>query len=112
MKAFYILVNKIMPVIVIPDADAHVDGHPVLTYSYTLYKSDQGMEVIFTLDTDALIAPAKRKHPDYLGTIYYEELKSEYTYSADGLNELGHHEVAEIIKLIVYYRNNPAIWRI
>ena len=73
---------------VIPDADAHMDGHPVLTYSYALYRVPPGTVRWETGNNDALLTPDKRKDPDYLGTIYFDQPYKAYTYTCDGMNEL------------------------
>jgi len=112
MKAFYILMKDITPIMVIPDVNAHVDGHPILTSSYALYKSDGSQDRIDTLNTDKLLAPEKLKHPDYLGTIFYDEPDHSISYDADGLNELSAYEVEDIIKQINSYRKNSGIWQI
>ena len=104
--------HNITPIIVIPDVNAHVDGHPILTSSYTLYKSDRTHDKLHMLNTDKHLAPEKLKHPDYLGTVFYEESDRSISYSADGLNELSHYEVEDIIKQINSYRKNSGIWQI
>ncbi|SMC59236.1 hypothetical protein [Pedobacter africanus] len=53
MKPMYFEIDEHLPVMVIPDADAHVDGHPVLTYSYTLYRARPELEEDEPLDMDA-----------------------------------------------------------
>jgi len=109
---FFFNINKTMQIMVIPDAYAHMDGHPVLTYSYTLYKSNPDLSNAQIVDTDALLMPDKRKHPDYLGTIVFDQSKKSLTYSNDGLNNLSSSEVYEIINRISHYRENPNLWRI
>jgi hypothetical protein len=37
MKPFYFKIENDLKVMVIPDADAHMDGHPTLTYSYAIF---------------------------------------------------------------------------
>jgi hypothetical protein len=70
MTPFYCTITGGMTVMVIPDTQAHVDGHPVLTYSYTLYRSMPSRPVEETAAVDKLLAPDKIKHKDYLGTIF------------------------------------------
>lgn len=112
MKPFYFLIEHRMEVMVIPDASGHMDGHPVLTYSYILYKVSQGAEKCLNENTDALLTPDKRKNPDYLGTIYFDQPGISYTYTSDGMNELSRGQVQEIIHNITNYRSNPTLWRV
>lgn len=39
MKPFNLTVARSLNLTVIPDLDAHMDGHPILTYSYSIYKN-------------------------------------------------------------------------
>ena len=112
MKPFYFTIDDSVQVMVIPDADAHMDGHPVLTYSYTLYKVLPGAERSEKLNTDALLTADKRKDPDYLGTIFFDQPYKAFTYTCDGINELSGDQVQEVIEKINQYRNNPTVWRI
>jgi hypothetical protein len=112
MKPFYFKINESQPIMVIPDTDAHLDGHPVLTYSYTLYKSRPGHSVPNPVKTDQLLEPDKRKNPDYLGTISFDLPYKAFSYISDGMNELSGDEVQEIIEKITRYRKNPNLWAI
>ena len=112
MKPFYFTIESDLQVMVIPDADAHMDGHPVLTYSYTLYRTEPGAEQRQPASTDELLTPDKRKDPNYLGTIFFDQPYKAYTYTCDGMNELSGDQVQEIIEKITHYRSNPTLWRI
>ncbi|WGQ10588.1 hypothetical protein QG516_02825 [Pedobacter gandavensis] len=112
MKPFYFSIEDNVQVMVIPDASAHMDGHPVLTYSYILYKVLHGAEKKPTENIDALLTPEKRKDPDYLGTIFFDQPDMLYTYASDGVNKLSRDQVEEIIDKITHYRSNPTLWRV
>ena len=97
---------------VIPDADAHMDSHPVFTYNYTLYKvlpataSDEKVEI------DVLLIADKRKHPNYLGTIFFDRPNKGFNYASDDIVGLSGDQVQEIIERITLYRTNLALWRV
>ena len=112
MKPFYFNINETMRIMVIPDADAHMDGHPVLTYSYTLYEANPVRYNTLSINSDQLLAPDKRKHPDYLGTIFFDLPDKSFTYISDGMNELSADQVQEIIDKISHYRHNPQLWKL
>jgi hypothetical protein len=111
MKPFYFKIENDLKVMVIPDADAHMDGHPTLTYSYAIYMVAPGEDKKQT-NTDALLTPERIKNPNYLGTIYFDQPYKAFTYTSDGMNELSGAEVKEIIDKITHYRTNPTLWRI
>ncbi|WP_431200207.1 hypothetical protein ACQ86K_08875 [Mucilaginibacter sp. P19] len=41
MKPFFITIAKNLTLLIVPDSDAHADGHPVLTYTYSIYRRDK-----------------------------------------------------------------------
>jgi hypothetical protein len=110
MTPFYCTISGGMTVMVIPDTQAHVDGHPVLTYSYTLYRSMPSRPVEETAAVDKLLAPDKIKHKDYLGTIFFDQPYKAFSYTADGLNELEIEDVQLVIDQIIDYRMNSELW--
>ncbi|HKG07078.1 MAG TPA: hypothetical protein VKB19_11495 [Pedobacter sp.] len=112
MKPFYFTISDSIQVMVIPDADAHMDGHPVLTYSYTIYSVSPGAPKSETVNTDALLTPDKRKNPDYLGTIFFDQPYKAFTYTCDGINELNGDQVQDIIERITLYRTHQSLWRL
>jgi hypothetical protein len=111
MKAMYFTLEDKLPVMVIPDADAHMDGHPVLTYSYVLYRFTPGQKKL-KADLDRMLSPDKIKNPDYLGTIYFDQPYKAFTYTSDGINKLSDDQVEILIKMVSNYRQNPNLWRL
>lgn len=39
MQPIYLHVDNKLPLMIIPDSVAHIDGHPALTYTYVIYKN-------------------------------------------------------------------------
>ena len=110
MTPFFCKLPSDLTVMVIPDTQAHVDGHPVLTYSYTLYQAQPGHSEVEMSSTDQLLAPEKTKHKDYLGTIYFEQPYKSFSYTADGMNQLDVEDVEQVIGKITEYRLNQELW--
>jgi hypothetical protein len=50
---------------IVPDSNAHVDGHPVLTYTYAIYKDVEGGKAPRYKNTDALLSPDKKEDPNF-----------------------------------------------
>lgn len=66
MKPFFVTIANNLSLIVLPESDAHVDGHPVLTYKYSIYKRDTS--ALSKLNQpDKLLQPNKKNNPNYLG---------------------------------------------
>src|ERR1700710_3020935 len=98
MKPIYFEVDNHLPLMIVPESDGHMDGHPVLTYSYAIYKDPQaGSEHHFT-NTDALLTPDKKKDPNYLGTLTFEQPGKLFSYEADGHGELPGDAIQEVIE--------------
>jgi hypothetical protein len=38
MSVFYFKIDHKLPIMVVPETTAHLDGHPVLTLEYSLYR--------------------------------------------------------------------------
>jgi len=110
MTPFFCKLDSQITVMVIPDSQAHVDGHPVLTYSYTLYRSEAGHSYVELSSADQLLAPDKIKHKDYLGTIYFDQPYKSFSYTADGINQLDVEDVEQVIRMITEYRMNQKLW--
>ena len=109
MQPIYFEVGNHLPLMIVPESDAHMDGHPVLTYSYAIYKDpDQGGHH-FT-NTDRLLTPDKKTDPNYLGTLIFEQPGRLFSYEADGPEELPGGLIQEVIEQITHYRDNPNLW--
>jgi hypothetical protein len=62
MQPIYFEVDHNLPLMVVPESDAHMDGHPVLTYNYAIFNDpDQGGDH-FT-PQDSLLTPEKKQTP-------------------------------------------------
>jgi hypothetical protein len=112
MTPIFFTVGAKLPVMVIPNTEAHIDGHPVLTYTYNLY-FDEGFEDPATLrlkEKELLLD--KKKSPNYMGFITFEDPGKLFTYTADGQMELSSDQVQEIIENISHYRDHPGLWQI
>jgi hypothetical protein len=111
MKPFFITIAKNLALIIVPDSDAHADGHPVLTYTYSIYRRDTS--TLGKLDQpDQLLQPSKKDNPDYLGYINFVQPGKVFNYVADGEDELSPDEVLEVIEEINHFRDTPQMWSI
>lgn len=86
---------------VIPETKIEMDGHPIITINYNIYK-DHEHEYEYQLE--------KRDNPNYMGFITFELPDKLFSYTSDGYQELSSDEVREAIEKITYYRDNPELW--
>lgn len=111
MKPMYFEVDDHLPLIVVPESDAHMDGHPVLTYSYAIFKKNEN-PFDMPAAADKLLAADKVSNPDYLGKLIFEYPGKLFTYEAGKVSQLGEGEISELIEKITAYRENPSQWRL
>nr|WP_294943801.1 hypothetical protein [uncultured Mucilaginibacter sp.] len=112
MVPIFFKVGDDIPVMVIPNTEAHLDGHAVLTYTYNIYR-DNGFEDAATIklkETELMLE--KKKSPNYMGFITFENPGKLFTYTADGNEVLPSDAVQEIIENITHYRDHPGMWQI
>ena len=111
MKPIYITVGNELPLMIIPDSQAHLDGHTILTYTYSIYKYIQSVpNDIFQLESELHLE--KHKNINYMGYITFENPGHLFSYSDDGNSSLTRDEVEEVIELITHYRETPKLWSI
>jgi hypothetical protein len=111
MRPFNLTVARSLNLTVIPDSDAHVNGHPVLTYSYTIYKNERGCSGGEISNKESHLHLENQNDPNYMGVIIFEAPDRLFTYQA-GQQALSSNEVEEIIEQITHYRDTPAMWLI
>ncbi|MES2265558.1 MAG: hypothetical protein V4520_02280 [Bacteroidota bacterium] len=111
MTPIFFTVGSKRAVKVIPNTQAQVDGHPVLTYTYNIYSDSETDDALEKLQRDELLLETKTD-PTYLGYITFEDPGKLFTYTADGHDELSSQEVEEIIENISHYRDHPGFWSV
>jgi len=112
MKPIFIKTRADLSLIIIPDSQAHVDGHPVLTYTYSIYRRKPAYDDAPMEDTDSLLGPQSKDDPRYMGYITFEQPGKLFSYTADGKDDLHVDEVEEVIEQISHYRDTPQLWSI
>ncbi|MES2378885.1 MAG: hypothetical protein V4553_19995 [Bacteroidota bacterium] len=107
MLVFYFNIGHI-PLMVVPETRVYMDGHPILTHSYSLYKdgADDNPEEVLSPDDQK-----KQSNPNYLGYITFEIPGKVFNYIADGQYSLSREEVEQAVEQISHYRDNPEMWK-
>lgn len=110
MEAFYFTVAKELHLMVVPEPRVYLDGHPVLTHSYSIYKnigSDEPLETLVNTESGL----PKGSNPDYLGFVTFEIPGKLFNYVADGAESLSRDELEQVVEQISHYRDNPELWK-
>jgi len=108
MAAFYFNIGTKLPIMAVPETRVYMDGHPILTYSYSLYKDGSTDDPVAVFSEDEQI---KRSDPNYLGYITFEIPGKLFNYVADGNGSLSRDEVEEAVEHISHYWDNPGMWK-
>jgi len=96
---------------VIPDTLAHLDGHSILTFTYSVFLNKGDGNPRPGLSKESTLHLGEITDPDYYGYITFEKPGRQYAYTADGALELTADEITELIKHISHVRDNPAGWK-
>ena len=108
MRPFKLTVAQSLNLTIIPDSDAHMDGHPLLTYSYSIYKNEGAFSGNDLSEKESSLHLVKKEDANYMGVILFEAPDRLFTYEA-GQQALSSDEV---IEQITHYRDTPSMWLI
>jgi hypothetical protein len=108
MSVFYFNIGSSLQLMAVPETRVYMDGHPILTHSYSLYKdgTTDNPEDVLSADDQK-----KQSNPNYLGYITFEIPGRVFNYVPDGQQSLSREEVEQAIEYISHYRDNPDIWK-
>jgi len=108
MHPIYYNLGLDLPLMIIPDTQAHLDGHAIITHTYHIYKHipDPG----FIRSHENILGVNRNNDPDYMGYITFDVPGKAFSYTADGNIDLETGQVQEIIEHLNHYRDNPRLW--
>jgi len=107
---FFTLASR-RKIMVIPDTTAHVNGHPVLTYTYSIFLDNGSNPPAQARSKESILHLEKIDDPNYLGYIAFEKPGQLFNYTADGPGRLNSDEVQEIIEDLTALRDDPSLWK-
>lgn len=96
---------------VIPDTQAHLNGHAIITYTYSIFRDTGRAAAELEKSKSGELHLTKHNDPDYMGYITFEDPGKLFTYTADGKEDLTADQVEQAIEHISHYRDNPNLWR-
>jgi hypothetical protein len=109
MKTIFTTAGAGVPYRIIPDIQIHLDGLPILSYSYSIYKGSYDAEHDYSY-AEAKLHIEDSNDPDYMGSVTLEEPDNIFSYAPNGNSELAQSEITELIKVIEHYHEHPLIW--
>ena len=108
MHPIYYTIGLELPLMIIPNTEASLDGHAIITRTYHIYKHipDPG----FVQAHENILGVNKNDDPHYMGYLSFDVPGKLYTYIADGNIDLDGEQIQEIIEHLNHYRDNPKFW--
>jgi hypothetical protein len=110
MKILYYTLESGLKVMVIPDTQAHLNGHTIITHTYSVFRDTGSGNPFLARSKESSLHLEEITDPDYYGFITFEKPGSLFTYTADGQRELSSEEATELIEHLSNVRDNPALW--
>jgi hypothetical protein len=108
MKPIFFTIDNSLPLKVVPDTQAHLDGHTVIAYNYNIFfdstKNDPAKALTQNDDSD------KMTDPDYYGYVTFEKPGHVFSYTPGAQRHLSQTEMEEVIEKLNDYRDNPRLW--
>lgn len=109
MHPLYFTIGNHKKLLIIPDTIAHLDGHAILTFTYSIFKDDGHNSVHKDRRREDTLHLAEIEDPNYYGFITFEKPDHIFSYNP-GQRRLNNSEVEEIIEYLSHVRDNPSLW--
>jgi hypothetical protein len=110
MRPIFFTLTNDFHIMAIPDTDAHFNGHPVISYTYSLFIDQAKGNPQQALKKESTLHLDKIKDPNYLGFIAFEKPANVFSYTG-GERSLTGTEIEEVIEHLNLIRDNPTLWR-
>ena len=111
MKPLYTQLHKQLHLMIIPDTQAHLNGHTIITHTYSIFKDMGTGNPLLARSKESTLHLEKIDDPDYYGFITFEMPDKLFTYTAEGALELESDEVVQVIEYLSDIRTNPELWK-
>ena len=98
MKTLHFTLASDLKVMVIPDTQAHLDRHTIITHTYSVFRDIDAGNPLVARSKESTLHLEQINDPDYFGFVTFEKPGSIFSYTADGPNELTDGEATELIE--------------
>lgn len=110
MTPLFLTLHDGLELMVIPDTTAHLDGHTILTYTYSIFQDIGAGNPLLSRSKESTLHLERIDDPDYYGYLTFEKPGKLFSYLAEGQRELDSNQVQELIEHLSAIRDNPASW--
>lgn len=109
LRPIYLTIGE-QPLLIIPDTQAHLNGHVVLTHTYHIYRQSGILINNEFFAQEERLAVADPNNPDYMGYLAFDIPGKLFTYYPEGQATLHDDDLKELISNLSEYRDNPGLW--
>ncbi|NCD68328.1 hypothetical protein [Mucilaginibacter agri] len=110
MATLCVTLKSNLRLLIIPDTEAHLDGHTIITHTYSVFNNIDTGNPLLIRSKESTPHLENSKDPDYYGFITFEKPGLLFPYTADVNLELNLEEVTELIEYLNNVRDNPSLW--
>lgn len=110
MHSLFHTLDSGLSVRIIPDVSIFHDGHPIISYSYSIFADGKDKLPAQPPGNPPGIPDDYINHPDYMGFIAFEEPGKLFSYAGYGDRRLTMEESEELIEFLSHVRDNPSLW--
>jgi hypothetical protein len=105
MSPIFFTLQNDKHLMIIPDTQAHLNGHEIITFTYSIYNDKQDGSPDAAQCKEGTLHLANNPDPDYYGFITFERPGSLFSYTCDGKLELTAEESNEVIEHLSHMRD-------
>ncbi|MEO6521710.1 MAG: hypothetical protein ABIN91_08530 [Mucilaginibacter sp.] len=110
MAPLHFTLSNRLKLMAIPDTQAHLDGHTIITYTYSIFLDIDAGNPLVSRSKESTLHLENIEDPNYYGYITFERPGSIFSYTPDGKQFLTRDEVEEVIEHLSDIRDNPSLW--
>lgn len=110
MTPLFFRLHTDLQLMIIPDTQAHLDGHTIITHTYSIFKDIGIGNPLLARTKESTLHLEKIEDPNYYGYITFDLSDKLLIYTPDGAQELEDADVEKVIEFLSNIRTNPALW--
>ncbi|WCT13422.1 hypothetical protein [Mucilaginibacter jinjuensis] len=110
MQPIYLTIG-LHPLMIIPDIQAHLNGHAAITHTYHIYRQSGLAPKHEIFENEEMHGLDENDHPDYIGHLVFEIPEKLFNYFPKGIHPPDGGEVTELVEQLSHYRDNPGLWQ-
>ena len=98
MKPLFFSLGNRLQLMIIPDAEAHLNGTTELCYTYSIFLDKDNRNPMQGKVKETSLHLERITDPDYYGHITFEKFGQSFTYTTDGKQELAADELEQLVE--------------